>query len=303
MRATVIVNPIAGPGRTATIGTCVDLVKSTLATHQCEADVRVTTGPNDAYRFATEAVAGKVDVVAAWGGDGTVNGAAAGVTGTGIPLAIIPGGSGNGLARDLSIPFDAVQALTIAATGNVRAIDAGDLHGSLFFNVAGVGLDARIAGRLATKGHRRGLMGYVLATVSELRSYQACAYSISKVTDADGNPITGDLIDHKAMFIALANSRQYGSGAQIAPKALLDDGLMEVVVVEPMSPLQIARQLPAFFGGTLAAGPGIVMRSAAAMEISCGEPIPFHVDGEPRVGPNRIAMRTHRGALRVKVSN
>jgi diacylglycerol kinase (ATP) len=105
MRATVIVNPIAGPGRSATIGTCVDLVKSTLATHQCEADVRVTTGPNDAYRFATEAVAGKVDVVAAWGGDGTVNGAAAGVTGTGIPLAIIPGGSGNGLARDLSIPL------------------------------------------------------------------------------------------------------------------------------------------------------------------------------------------------------
>ena len=176
MKATVIVNPIAGPGRTATIGACVDLVKSVLASHQCDADVRITTGPNDANRFATEAVAEKVDLVAAWGGDGTVNGAAAGVSGTGIPLAIVPGGSGNGLARDLSIPFDAVQALTIAATGRVRAIDAGDLHGSLFFNVAGIGLDARIAGRLATKGHRRGLMGYVLATVSVFRSYESCAY-------------------------------------------------------------------------------------------------------------------------------
>jgi diacylglycerol kinase (ATP) len=300
MQATVIVNPIAGPGRTATIGACVDLVKSVLASHGCDADVRITTGPDDAGRFAREAVAAKVDVVAAWGGDGTVNGAAAGVAGTGIPLAIIPGGSGNGLARDLSIPFDPAQALAVAANGKVRAIDAGDLHGSLFFNVAGVGLDARIAGRLATKGHRRGLMGYVLATVSELRSYESCAYSISNAADAEGRAITGDLIDHRAMFIALANSRQYGSGAQIAPRALLDDGQMEVVVVEPMSALQIARQLPAFFGGRLQEGPGIVMRSAASMEISCGQPIAFHVDGEPRTGPTRIIMTTRRGALHVK---
>ena len=302
MKATVIVNPVAGAGRTRTIGACVDLVKSALASHQWEADVRVTTGPNDANRFATEAVAAKSDLVVAWGGDGTVNGAAAAVTGTGIPLAIIPGGSGNGLARDLSIPFNPAWALTVAATGKVRAIDAGDLHGSLFFNVAGVGLDASIAGRLATEGHRRGLMGYVLAAVSELRSYEACAYSLSKVYDAEGRAITGDIVDHPAMFIALANSRQYGSGAQIAPKALLDDGLIEVVIVEPMSGVQIARQLPAFFGGRLQEGPGIVMRSAASMEISCTRSIAFHVDGEPRTGPTSITMQTRRGALLVKVN-
>ena len=301
MKATVIVNPIAGAGRSKTIGGCVDLVKSVLAEYHYEADVRITTGPLDANRFSTEAVATKSDLVVAWGGDGTVNGAAAGVAGTGIPLAIIPGGSGNGLARDLVVPFDPRWALTVAATGKVRAIDAGDLHGSLFFNVAGVGLDARIAGRLATEGHRRGLMGYVLATVAELRSYEACAYSISKVYDADGGAID-DIVDHPAMFIALANSRQYGSGAQIAPKALLDDGVMEVVIVEPMSSVQIARQLPAFFGGRLQEGPGIVMRSAASMEISCGSEISFHVDGEPRTGPGRITMQTRRGALLVKVS-
>jgi YegS/Rv2252/BmrU family lipid kinase len=301
MKATVIVNPIAGAGRSKTIGGCVDLVKSVLAEHHYEADVRITTGPLDANRFSTEAVAAKSDVVVAWGGDGTVNGVAAGVAGSGIPLAIIPGGSGNGLARDLVVPFDPRWALTVAATGKVRAIDAGDLHGSLFFNVAGVGLDARIAGRLATEGHRRGLMGYVLATVAELRSYEACAYSISKVYDAGGGAID-DIVDHPAMFIALANSRQYGSGAQIAPKALLDDGVMEVVIVEPMSSVQIARQLPAFFGGRLQEGPGIVMRSAASMEISCEGEISFHVDGEPRTGPNRITMQTRRGALLVKVS-
>ena len=303
MRATVIINPIAGAGRARTIGACIDLAKSIFAAHHYDADVRVTTGPDDALVFSQDAVATGASVVVAWGGDGTVNGAASGVTGTSIPLAIIPGGSGNGLARDLQIPFDPARAMTIAATGQTRRIDAGELNGQLFFNVAGVGLDARIAGRLATEGHRRGLMGYVLATVSELRSYEACAYSISKVFDAEGRPAGGaDIVSRPAMFIALANSRQYGSGAQIAPRALLDDGLMEVVIVEPMSALQIARQLPAFFGGTLQEGPGILMRSAAEMDISCESDIAFHVDGEPRRAPNCVRLLTRRGALLVKAS-
>lgn len=300
MKATVIVNPVAGAGRTGTIGARVDLARSILAAHGYDADVRVTTGPGDALTLSKDAVAGNHHMVVAWGGDGTVNGAASGVAGTSVPLAIIPGGSGNGLARDLQIPFDPARAMTIAATGHTRRIDAGDLHGSLFFNVAGIGLDARIAGRLATVGHRRGLMGYVLATVSELRSYEACAYSIRNVFDADGRPLSGDIVDRPAMFIALANSRQYGSGAQIAPKALLDDGMMEVVIVEPMSAFQITRQLPAFFGGRLQEGPGIVMRSAASMDISCASDIAFHVDGEPRTAHGNIHLRTHRAALAVK---
>jgi len=302
MRALVVINPIAGRGRTRTIGACVDLAKSVLASYHYDADVRVTTGPADAYRFSKEAVESKTDLVIAWGGDGTVNGAASGVAGTGIPLAIIPGGSGNGLARDLSIPFDPARAFAIAATGQVRAIDAGDLHGSLFFNVAGVGLDARIAGRLATEGHRRGLMGYVLATIAELRSYEACAYTIRNALDANGHPLTGDIIERRALFIALANSRQYGSGAQIAPRALLDDGMMEVVMVEPQSGMQIARKVPALFRGSLREQAGIIMRSAATMEISCAQRIAFHVDGEPREGPNQLIMRTRRRVLQVKVS-
>ena len=303
MKATVIINPMAGAGRSATIGARVDLAKTILGSHGYDADVRVTAGPADALAFSKDAAAHNTSLVVAWGGDGTVNGAAVGVTGTGIPLAIVPGGSGNGLARDLQVPFDPAQALTVAATGQQRRIDAGDLDGHLFFNVAGVGLDARIAGRLATHGHRRGLIGYVLATVAEVRSYQPCAYSISHVFDADGRPTTDELVDHPAMFIALANSRQYGSGAQIAPKALLDDGLMEAVIVAPMSPVQILRQLPAFFGGRLEEGPGIVMRSAAAMEISCASEIAFHVDGEPRMATKTIRMQTRRGALLVKVAN
>lgn len=302
MRALVVINPIAGPGRTRTIGGCTDLARSVLATHHYDTDIRVTGGPADAHRFAAEAARDQVDLVVAWGGDGTINGAATAVAGTGIPLAIVPGGSGNGLARDLQIPFDPAAALTLAATGRSRAIDAGDLHGSLFFNVAGIGFDARIADRLAMPGARRGLLGYVLATVSELRSYEPGSYSIRNAFDVDGKAHMADIIDHRALFVAVANSRQYGSGAQIAPAALLDDGMMEIVVVEPQSAFSILKQVPAFFQGTLCEGPGLLMRSAASMEISCANPIRFHVDGEPRKGPTSISLRTRRDALSVKVS-
>jgi len=302
MRALVVINPIAGPGRTRTIGACVDLAKSILTAHHYDTEVRITEGPTDAYRFSSEAARTSVDLVAAWGGDGTVNGAASGVAGTGVPFAIIPGGSGNGLARDLKIPFNPTAALTVAATGRVRAIDAGDLHGSLFFNVAGVGFDARIADRLAMPGARRGLIGYLLATLSELRSYEPGSYSIHNAFDVDGKAHMTDIINHPALFIAVANSRQYGNGAQIAPSALLDDGMMEIVVVEPRSGVALLRHVPAFFQGTLREGRGILMRSAASMEISSSQPIRFHVDGEPRVGPESISLQTRRAALAVKVT-
>ena len=301
-RALVVINPIAGKGRGRMTGASVDLARSVLSAHDYDADVRVTTGPQDAYRFSSEAAAANVDLVVAWGGDGTVNGAASGVARTSIPLAIVPGGSGNGLARDLSIPFDPATALSIAATGMTRAIDAGELHGSLFFNVAGVGFDARIAARLAEPGARRGLVGYIFATVAELRGYEPGRYSIHNAYDVEGKSLVADITDRPALFIALANSRQYGSGAQIAPRALLDDGMLEIVVVEPQSAFSILRQVPAFFRGTLTEGPGLLMRSAAAMEIACSHPIHFHVDGEPRTGPNRISLTTRRGALTVKVN-
>lgn len=300
-RALVVINPIAGPGRSRTIGACADLARSVLSAHDYEPDVRITTGPHDANTFAREAVAANYDLVIAWGGDGTVNGAAAAVAATDVPLAIIPGGSGNGLARDLSIPLKPADAFAIAAVGATRAIDAGDLHGSLFFNVAGIGFDARIASRLAMPGARRGLLGYILATLGELRVYEPGSYSIHDAFDVDGRSHMADILDHPALFIALANSRQYGNGAQIAPSALLDDGMMEIVIVEPQSGFSIMRQVPAFFKGTLRDGPGLLMRSAASMQVSSAHPIAFHVDGEPRTGPNSITLRTRRGILRVKV--
>ena len=91
----------------------------------------------------------------AWGGDGTVNEVASALAFTPVALAIVPSGSGNGLARELGVPLDAVSALTVAIDGRDRIIDAGEIEGRLFFNIAGLGLDARIAHRFAVNGLAR----------------------------------------------------------------------------------------------------------------------------------------------------
>jgi YegS/Rv2252/BmrU family lipid kinase len=292
MHALVILNPVAGTRRTRNVDACARLARETLQRFGVEPDVRVTTSPGDAQRFASDAVAAGADLVVAWGGDGTVNGAGAALAGTGVPLGIVPAGSGNGLARGLGLPRNPGWALAVAATGRTRAIDVGDVCGSRFFNVAGIGLDAAIAKRLASPDAQRGLMGYVRVTLDELGAYRAQAYRIR---------VGGETLSESALFIALANSCQYGSGARIAPAARPDDGRLNVVVVRDQSGFQIVRRLPAFFLGRLSEGPTVVMREAAALDIEADEPLGFHVDGEPRTGPTRLEIRTLPAALRVRV--
>jgi YegS/Rv2252/BmrU family lipid kinase len=295
MRATVVINPIAGPGRSRTLDACAALAQQSLGRAGFEVSICITTAPEDAQRFSEAAVAAGHKLVVAWGGDGTVNGVGAALAGTDVPMAIIPGGSGNGLARDLGVPLDAKAAFETAANGATRAIDAGDLNGSLFFNVAGIGLDANIARRMAAPGARRGLLGYVIATFSELPSYAARTYTLTAAT--------APAVSTAALFIALANSRQYGNGAQIAPHARLDDGELDVVVVKPQSLFRIASRIPAFFSGSLEPDATLLMQTAAEVDISSDHDIAFHVDGEPRNGSTTVKLRTRPRTLLVRAKS
>ncbi len=297
MKATVVINPIAGPGRLRSLDACAQLAKDVLGRGGFDAQVRITTAPPDAQRFAMEALAAAHDLVVAWGGDGTVNGVGAALAGSPVPMAIIPGGSGNGLARDLGLPLAAAAAFEVAARGHNRPIDAGELNGSLFFNVAGIGLDASIARRMAAPGARRGLLGYVIATFSEVATYRAGQYSVELPGPAGSRFATA------ALFIAIANSRQYGNGAQIAPRASLDDGLMDIVVVKPQSIVSMASRIPAFFNGSLKADDKVLMHASANAVIKCDRDIAFHVDGEPRLGAPTLTLRTHDRTLQVRVKS
>ena len=292
-RAVVIINPLSGHGRYEhQIRDHATLARDLLARHGIDALVRPTTGSGDARRFAREAVESGMSLVIAWGGDGTVNEAAGALVHTGVPLAIVPAGSGNGLASDLGVPFDPRAALEQAATAPTFAIDAGQVDDCLFFNIAGVGVDAVIAARFGERGiRRRGPLAYVQLSTIELLRYRAQTYSLA---------IDGDPCEHRAMLLAIANSRQYGNRMFIAPGARLDDGLLEIVIVEQLSLPGIAWRLPALLRGTLKPHRGVTMRAAREVLIRAAGPIPFHVDGEPRLGQDILSVRVHPGALTVR---
>jgi YegS/Rv2252/BmrU family lipid kinase len=294
-RAVVIINPLSGQGRHASqVDAHAALAHAVLAEYAIDPTVRLTTKAGDAHLFAREAAAAGCDLVLAWGGDGTVNEAASALVHTGVALGIIPAGSGNGLASDLGIPLDARAALAIGASGRTMDIDAGQVDGHWFFNIAGVGIDAVIAARFNQRGMRkRGFRAYLQLSGAELLRYRALEYALV----IDGEPVT-----HQALLIAFANGRQYGNRLLIAPGARLDDGQLEVVIVDRLSLLSIAWRLPSLFRGTLATGNGVTMRAATRLEVHAAAPIPFHLDGEPRLGGRELRVETIPRALRVRVA-
>ncbi|PLX12128.1 MAG: lipid kinase [Marinilabiliales bacterium] len=159
--------------------------------------------------------------VVAVGGDGTVNEVASAIVETDAILGIIPFGSGNGLARHLKIPLRPDKALKLIKSGNHKRIDYGKINDQKFFCTTGVGFDAHI-GHLFDKMEGRGFSNYVKATVSAFRKYKPKRYEIS---------MNGTTIMRDAFLITFANASQYGNNAHIAPKADIQDGKLEVVIM------------------------------------------------------------------------
>jgi diacylglycerol kinase family enzyme len=174
------------------------------------------------------------------------------------------------------------------------SIDAGQVDTHWFFNIAGVGIDAVIAARFNERGMRkRGLLAYLQLSSAELLRYRCLDYELRLDDERE---------QHHAMLVAFANGRQYGNRLLIAPGARLDDGLLEVVIVDRLSLVSIAWRLPALFRGTLKSGGGVTMRAAKELHVQAGDAIPFHVDGEPRLGGHELHVQTIPGALSVRVT-
>lgn len=264
-----------------------------IAQRGLDAQVFVTERAGHARELAAAAVNNGVTTVLAWGGDGTVNEVASALVFRDARLGVVPGGSGNGLARELGIPLDPIRALGAALDGRERQIDVGEFGGRIFVNVAGVGLDARVAyGFGAADGGRRGLRRYLTVAAREIFASKPEAYTL--VTDGAVAPV-------RALLIAIANGRQYGNGAIIAPTARLDDGRLDVVVAGMTSAVAAALQVPRLFTGSIASAPGVSIVKATEIEIRAAAPFPCHVDGEPFMGGPTVVARCRPGALRVIV--
>jgi YegS/Rv2252/BmrU family lipid kinase len=291
MSVAVIINPIAGGGRDS-VGTRVDLARRAAAECGETADVTVTEARGHARAVARAARANGARVIVAWGGDGTVNEIAGEVAFSGVPIGIVPAGSGNGLARVLGLSRRPAAALRTALKGTPRAIDAGEIAGRLFVNVAGVGFDAHVAARFNSGNSGRGARGYVMQTAQSLLRYRCREYRL--ITDGHSAAV-------HALLIVIANGREFGNGMLIAPGARIDDGTLEVVVVEERSRAGTICRVPWLLARSIHRVPVWSSRPGSQVAIICDEPMLFHVDGETAQGGTTLEACVHPGALTVMV--
>ena len=184
-----------------------------------------------------------------------------------------------------------------------RAIDAGELGGRLFFNVAGVGLDAHIASRFDRQtSRRRGFITYARITAREFFAYRPATYRLQCVPSQPAGAIAGAAtVPTRALLITLANGSQWGNGAIVAPFARLDDGRLDLVVVEERSRIASIWALPRIFTGGIVRVRGVATQQVERATIDSDAPMTFHVDGEPVEDGTRLEARVHPLALRVAV--
>src|SRR5262249_44728701 len=161
----VIINPISGGQRPGQAQTRAQIATEAVRRHGDDPQVFVTERAGHARELATRAARDGARVVIAWGGDGTINEVASALVLSEVPFAVIPAGSGNGLARELKISIDPQTAIAAALRTEPRPMDVGEIEGRYFVNLTGIGIDAYIAARFnAPDNPRRGLAGYAAIT-------------------------------------------------------------------------------------------------------------------------------------------
>lgn len=246
-----------------------------------------------ATELARQYAAQNYDAVIAVGGDGTVNEVGCGLIETNTALGIIPCGSGNGLARHLGISMDPFKAVKWLDKSIFSEIDYGMIEDHPFFCTCGVGFDAKVTDTFSKAG-TRGVLTYMESILKEIATYKDKTYKLS----FDNSSETFD-----CFIVTCANAEQWGNNAFIAPTASLRDGLMDVVVIHPFTPLDAPLLAFQLFNKLIDRNPKVTVRRCAQMTITRDSEGPAHYDGEPVTLGKEIHVRMIEGGLKVLIPN
>ncbi|MFD2720598.1 diacylglycerol/lipid kinase family protein [Hymenobacter monticola] len=262
-----ILNPKAGPSRRHDMPA---LIAQHFGTREANYEIRQTEYAGHAVELAQQAAAEGFAVVAAVGGDGTVNEVGRGLLGTEAAMGIIPQGSGNGLARHLKVPLGLPAALRRLAAPAFSRMDVGVMNGHPFFCTAGLGFDAHVSQHFAQAGSR-GLSTYLRVTLREYRRYRPVAVEVY---------LAGQHLATDCYVLAFANASQYGNNAYIAPLADLRDGLLDVCLIDALPAGRAFRVSLAMALGTLPQSKAAEYFRVPQARVQAVVPIGFHVDGD-----------------------
>lgn len=275
-----MVNPTAASGAA---GRRWPAVEAALRAAGTEVDTAFTEGPGHARELARAAASRGRDAVAAVGGDGTVHEVVGGLLegaprGAPLPsLAVLPLGSGNDFAAALRLPADPLAAARTVTSVPPRPVDAGrvetlDGERRFFANGVGAGFDARVALRARAIPRLTGPALYGTALLWELTTLRTPPLRVR----VDGREVH----DGPACMVTISNGPRHGGGFHLCPGAEVDDGLLDVLVVEKLSRRRLLSFLSASLKGGMAEAPGIRRHRGREVELRAGGDVPAHVDGE-----------------------
>ena len=231
------------------------------------------------------------ETVVAVGGDGLLRPMAGALKDTGTPLALIPCGRGNDLARVLGIPRDVGEATRIAVEGEERLLDVAGAGGIPYMGIASLGFDSD-ANRIANDARLvRGNAVYLYAALRALAAWEPAAFSVT--VDGERREVSG-------YSVAVGNSKAYGGGMYLLPQAELDDGLLDVLITKRCSKLTFLRSLPRVFKGAHLDSPYVEVLRGAVVEVTSDRPFVVYADGDP-IAATPVTMRVERRCLRVIV--
>lgn len=285
-RIIFIVNPISHEIKDLDLP---KIIENNLDVNQFDYKIIPTQYAQHATKLATEAL-GSAEIIAAVGGDGTVNEVGKALIFTNATLAIIPVGSGNGLARHLGIPVGLIEGIKALNHADPLLIDTAKINDKVFLGVAGVGFDAHIAHQFAQFG-KRGLRSYCQVAMREFSRYKPRYYSLT---------IDGKRITKKAFLLTVANSSQYGNDFIIAPKARISDGYLDLVVLDDIPTYSIPSLLYKFKHGTIDRSRHFATYRFKEMTIHHSY-LPSHADGEPLLFQDNIKVTVQPKSLKILV--
>lgn len=243
------------------------------------------------FEIAKQAVKDNVDYVIAVGGDGTVNEIASALIHSDVALGIIPMGSGNGLGRDLNISINPQKAIETIVEENIISIDYGKVNGHIFFCTCGMGFDAEVAAKASGKKNRGSLM-YFTNMLEIFFQQKPQTYEISW---QDG------FIKDKAFVVTCANASQYGYNAHIAPHADIQDGMMNVAILRPLSILDIPQTSLQLFTKKIDENRNMIELVTPKVTIKRETEGMIHIDGDPIMEGKEINVEIIPKGLKVLV--
>ncbi len=280
-----ILNPRAGHGLNKRI---FDIADDLLDQSKFELHFATTEYRGHARVLAKKAVEEQFQYVVSVGGDGTVNEVAASLINSNVALAIVPTGSGNGLARHLNIPMQLSKAIELLNNEHAIWIDTFEVNQLFAINIAGVGFDGLIAHRFAQQS-KRGFFTYIKIVIEEVLRFKNF-----EVTDAYGE-------QKQVWMVSIANSGQFGNNAWIAPNASCNDGLINVIYCSRMNLMQMIPFALKMFLKKLTPTDYYYEHKGAAMTIRFSTEQPLHIDGEAAQFCSKVDILCHPQSLKIIV--